>query len=73
MADPSEGLNPTSTIAGARQTCGQLRKRWGVRTFSGIPEEIRVDVDHDMGVEVWRRLDDHSKAEHTNFQLEGSA
>jgi hypothetical protein len=65
MSTPSELVDivhfqkPAEAIAlGARQMVGDLKKRWGVRAFTGTPEQITVDVGHGRGVEVWRRVGD---------------
>ncbi len=60
-------------VGGARQTLAQLRNRWGVRPFDGVPAEVRVDVHHDLGLEIWRRLGDGASGQGTSYELEGSA
>lgn len=49
---------------------GQLRKRWGSPRFiQGAPPEIEIAG---MGREVWLRIEDGSKGDNANYQLEGA-
>ncbi len=70
MSDLEEKLQPVrhSIDDVARQTLGQLRKRWGVQAELERPDVIRVNaMDH---VEVWRRAENGTRGESTTYELQ---